>query len=350
MIVTSANPGTAGGNREYLKDVLTILEPEQTPYTSLVTKGEAPAGTYIEVMASQLRKPRSTGTREGLDAGKGSNKAKNRKRFGSYLHRTMDEYNVTDVQQAISERGGVAAVNSEFEADKTQTMREVKRDIEAACCSGNEHANGAGGDVEMVTRGVFAWLDKVGGTVQTVNKVPDEFLLTDAATASDSVGQYRSGVTAVTEDQLNVCLQALARVHGGKNEFTLIGGDIFIKTVDNFTRTNSATDSTKVRYQVHEMADDHVISLMVKSFESSFGIVHLMPTQFNKVGGAGAVNQLGDPYAAAILNLDLWEIDFLEGLHAEDDVPGAGGQSGWVKAIYANLCKMPKGNGNIFNT
>jgi hypothetical protein len=344
MLATTANPGTTGGNREYLKDVLTILEPEETPYISMVNKGESPAGSYIEVLASQLRKPRTTGTREGLDASKMNNKAKNRKRFGTYLHRSQDEYGCTDVQQAISERGGVAAVNSEFEADKAQTMREVKRDIEAACCSANEHVNGNGGDAEMLTRGNFCWLDKQGGTLQTTNPVPTEFLLIDAATASDGVGQYRSGITAVTEDQLNIACQALARVHGGKREFQCIAGDIFVKTVDNFTRVNSST--TNARYTVREMADEHQITLMVKVFESSFARVNILPTQFNKVGATGT----GDPYAAQILYMDLWEVDFLEELHAKDEEPNAGGKNGYVKAIFANLCKMPKGNANIFNT
>lgn len=348
MDASTANPGTLGGQREYLKNILTILEPEETPYVSLVKKGEAPAGTFIEVVASQLRKPRTSGTREGLDAGKGNNKAKNRKRFGTYLHRSQDEYNVTDVQQAISKRGGVAAVNDELEADKAQTMREVKRDVEAACSSSNEHVNGNGGDADMVTRGNFVWLDKAGGSLQTLNPVPDEFKLIDAAAATDGVGQYRSGVTAVTEDQLNIALQALARVHGGKREFQCIAGDIFIKTVDNMTRVNSS--ATNVRYQVREDATDHIITLQVKIFDSSFGRVNLLPTQFNKVGGAGAINGLGDPYAAQILFMDLWEIEMLEELHAQDEDPDSGGQNGFVKTIFANLCKMPKGNANIFNT
>lgn len=347
MDATSANPGTQGGNREYLKDILTILEPEETPFISLVSKGDAPASTYIEVLGSQLRKPRITGTREGLDAGKGNNKAKNRKRFGTYLHRSQDEYNVTDVQQAISERGGVAAVSSELEADKTQTMREVKRDIEAACCSVNEHVNGNGGDADMVTRGCFTWLDKSGGTLQTLNPVPAEFLLTDQAAASDGVGQYLSGVTAVTEAQFNTVLQGLQRVHGGKKEFNAISGDVFVKTVDNFTRLNST--ATANRYQVRENAENHEITLMVKVFDSSFGRVNILPSQFNKVGGASAVNGFGDPYASLILYMDLWEVSFLEQLHAQDEEQDAGGQNGFVKAIFANLCKMPKGNGVIFN-
>ena len=344
MLATTANPGTTGGNREYLKDVLTILEPEETPYISMVTKGETPAGGYIEVLASQLRKPRISGTREGLDASKMNNKAKNRKRFGTYLHRSQDEYGVTDVQQAVSERGGVAAINSEFEANKAQTMREVKRDIEAACCSGQEHVNGNGGDADMVTRGNFVWLDKQGGTLQTSNPVPTEFLLIDQTVASDGVGQYRGGITAVTEAQLNTTLQALARVYGGKREYNAIAGDLFILNVDNFTRVNSNT--TNARYQVREHAEDHEITLMVKIFDSSFGRVNLMPTQFNKLSTTG----LGDPYAALILNTDLWEVDFLENLHAVDEDPDAGGKNGYVKAMFANLCKMPKGNGVLFNT
>lgn len=335
-------PGTQGGNREDLRDVLTILEPEETPYVSMARKGPAPAATLVEVLGDTLRKPRTNGTREGSDTGKGNNKATKRKRFGVYLHRTLDEYGVTDVQQAISKQGGTAGISNELTNDKAKTIREAKRDMEAICCSNVETTDG--NDKDMRTRGNFCWLDPVGGTLQTVKTVPDDFRTTTWNGSGITTGQHLASVTVPTEAQLNGVLQFLQRIHGGSREFQCIGGDQYISTVDNFTRVNSS--STTNRYQVHDDAADHEISLMVKVFSSSFGTCNFIPTQFNQIDAAGA----GDPYAAQILYMPLWELNFLDKLHAVDNPETAGGQSGYVKSLFANLCLSPKGNGVIKNS
>lgn len=339
------SPGQAGGNREDLRDVLTILEPEQTPYTSMVTKTSQAASTLVEVLGDTLRKPRTTGTPEGKDAGKGNNKATKRRRFGTYVHRIQDEYSVTDVQQAISKRGGVAAVSDEFAGAKAKTLREMKRDMESVACSNNEHAGNS--DADMTTRGCFMWIQPASSNSQTTNKVPDDFLpATTSATGTTTVSQLKTlGGAATTsnftEDDLNLILQSLQRQHGGSREYQGIFGDALINVVDHFTRTQSST--TNQRYQVLEQADDHEITMMVKVFESSFGRVNFIPTQFNNV------NSSGDPDASAglILYMPLWYLDFLDQLHAVDGEEGAGGQSGYAKAMFANCCKSPKGNGKI---
>jgi len=334
---TYDSPGRAGGNREDLRNVLTILEPEETPFTSLAKKGPSPSATYAEVLVSSLRKPRTNGTKEGQDAGKGNNKAKNRQRIGTYIHRIQDEFGVTDVQQAVSKKGGTAAVSNEYAEDKAQTIREMKRDMEAINCSKNEH-NGAN-DQDMTTRGVFAWLDPVKGPLQTVNPVPDLF--------RTPTGNIISGVgnpAALTEDQLVGQLQSLKTVYGGKRTYTGILGNNIQAAIDHFTRTN--TSSTATRYHVQQDAETHEISMYVEIFDCSFGRIECQTTEFNNVGSDG----LGDPNAGLILNMDLFELDFLEPLHAVDQEVNSGGMSGYAKAMWANLCLNPRGNGKIYNT
>ena len=70
-----ASPSTTGGNREDLRDVLTILEPEQTPVVSAMRKGPGPRGTFTEVLADELAAPSTDGQPEGKDIGTFSNKA-----------------------------------------------------------------------------------------------------------------------------------------------------------------------------------------------------------------------------------------------------------------------------------
>lgn len=340
-------PGTGGGNREDLSDTLTILEPEETPYTSSVKKVSEASATYVEVLGDVLRAPRTSGTPEGKDNGKGNNKVSKRKRFGTYVHRIQDEYGVTDVQQAISKRGGVASVADEFAGSKAKTLREMKRDIEAVCVADQEH-NGAN-DSDMTTRGCFRWVNLQGGSnTQTTNKVPDDFLHsatsatgTATVTAIKTMGAAASAIT-FTEDDLTLMLQALNRIHGGKRTYTCLFGDNLQNVVDHFTRTNSSTTNT--RYRVQSMADEYEITLMVKVFDSSFGRCEFVSTQFNKLSSS---TSLGDPDAGLILYMPLWYLDFLEEMHAEDNPPTAAGQDGWAKAMFANCCKMPKGNGKV---
>lgn len=332
---TYAAPAAAGGNREDLRNVLTILEPEDTPFTSLVKKGPAPGAVFVEVLADTLRKPRNTGTKEGQDAGKGGNKAANRKRFGTYIHRIMDDFGVTDVQQAIAKKGGTAAVADEYGNSKAKCVREVKRDIEAIVCGDQEH-HGAD-DGNMTTRGAFTWLSI---TAQAANPVDANFLTLTGSVLS-GVG---TSVPLFTEAQFNGVLKSLKSVYGGKKEYDVIAGNNAIDTVDNFTRVNAST--TNARYNVVENADEHEITLMVQVFESSFGRANMIPTEFNKISTAG----VGDANTALILNRDLWELDFLDDLHAMDLPEAGGGPTGYVRAMLALLCLNPKGNGKIYNT
>lgn len=331
-------PGTKGGNREDLRNILTILEPEETPFTSMVRKGQAPKSTLVEVQADILRKPRTNGTKEGQDAGKGNNKAKNRQRFGSYVQRIMDEYGVTDIQQSISKAGGTAAVTNELANSKAMTLREAKRDMEAVNCSDNEMQGGS--DADMLTRGAFKWIQPATGTnTQTVQIVPSTFL--------PAAGAILSGIgspAAFTEAQLNGVLKTIGRVYGGKQEMVCIAGDNVIEVVDNFTRVQPS--ATNQRYVVSQDASEHEISLSVKVFDSSFVRLTMIPSQFLKVD----VNGDCDPNAALILNMGLWENLFLTDLYAEDGPETAGGQTGYIKAVWANMCRNPKGNGKLYNT
>jgi Family of unknown function (DUF5309) len=344
-----ATPSTAGGNREDLRDILTILEPEETPFTSACHKGDGPNSTFIEVLADTLRAPRISGTREGQDAGKANNKVKNRQRFGSYVHRVQDEYGVTDVQQAISKRGGVAAIDNEYGNSKAKALREVKRDMEAIACSASEMQGGS--DTDMQTRGIFTWIQS---TAQSVQPVPASFR--PPATAANGGTTFTgdannptimstvTGVDDMTEQEFNTLLKNLQKIYGGKKEYMVIAGDNITATIDNFTRVNSS--STNVRYQVTENANSHSISLSVSVFDSTFGRANVVPTQFNNVS---ASTGLGDPNVAYVLNMSLWQMLFLENLHSVDQDENAGGMSGYVKAMFALLCLNPKGNGKIYN-
>jgi hypothetical protein len=326
------SPGTTGGNREDLRGPLTILEPEETPFISGCKKGAAPKSTLVEHGADRLRKPRLTGTREGASGPKGGNKAVKRARFGSYLHRWLESFGVTDVQQLISEKGGNAFVADEYGNAKAKTVREIKRDMEASSC-GSQDGQG-GSDDEMKHRGFFKWLD----AAQTP-QIPADFLC--------PAGQRITGQAALLEsgaNSLNAVLKSIKKQVGGRPELDGICGNDYQENADLFTRTGP--ESTFSRYRVQEQASAHEITLMVKVFNSSMARVNLIPSEFVNVDSVGD----GNTKAIMLVSRPLWELLFLEELHAADDEEDAGGENGYVKAIGGLFCLEPRGNGYIVNS
>lgn len=335
MNATAYNPGTTGGRREDLRNVLTILEPEGTPFTSMVNKGPAPKSTFVETLGDTLRAAKKTGTKPGTDAKRGGNKAAKRSRFGTYICRMMEEYGVDDVQQKISEKGGQAAVDDEYGNAKAKTLREMKRDIEAVNLGAQDHTGGDD-DTVMMTRGVNSW---ISSAAQTSNPVPASFRTLAGAIVS---GKSFAG-TKFTEDDLNGVLKVLKGVYGGKRTYVGLAGDNAADTIDHFSRVDPGSNT---RYKVNENADEHEITMMVSVFDSSFGRLEVHPSSFSNVATDGTP----DLEMLDILNMELWHMDMFDDLHAADLPDLAGGPSGYAKVMFALLCDSPRGNGKIFNS
>lgn len=320
---TYASPSTAGGNREDLRDVLTILEPEGTPVTSMIRKGPAPKATLVEVLADTLRAARSTGTPEGLDVNSFSNKASKRQRFGNYIHIIEDSFAVTDVEMNVA----VAGTSDLYGEAKAKCLRELKRDLEAIVCGDQEMVAG-NGSTGWQTRGLVKWIQ---ATAQALQPVPTDFLT--------PAGNISTAGAGITEAQFNAVLQSLFLQYGQKRTYEVPAGVAFINTVDNFTRVQPS--STNQRYNVYEEADKRQITLSVRVFDSSFGIANLIPDQFVKIDANG----IGDPNSALFLNMELLELQFQEALHSVDLPDYGGGPRGYCKAIAALCVKNPKGLG-----
>lgn len=320
---TYSSPAAAGGNREDLRDILTILEPEGTPVTSMIAKGPAPEATLVEVLADTLRPARKTGAPEGKDINSFSNKSNKRQRFGNYIHILEDTFAVTDVQMHVA----TAGTNNLYGEEKAKCLRELKRDLEAVVCGDQEMQQGSNA-ADWQTRGLFTWIQS---TAQSVNPVPADYL-----TPAGNIGAYGSGIT---EAQFNGILQSLFTVYGQKKTYEVPAGVDFINTVDNFTRVQPS--STNQRYNVTEYASSRQITLSVRVFDSSFGIANLIPDQFLKIDANG----VGAPAAALFLNMELLELQFMESLHSVDKVDEGGGPRGYCKAIASLCVKNPRGLG-----
>ena len=331
------NPGTTGGNAESVMPQLSILEPEATPFVSSIRKTSADA-TFTEAVADTLRNPRITGTREGKNAQGGNNKAKNRARFGNYCHRVFDEWGVTDVQQAVTRRGGNYVIDDEAAAAQAKCLREVKRDLECIALANQEMQGGS--DDEMQTRGYFKWVQTAA---QATQPVPSSFRPASAQILS-GIG---TTVPLFTETEFNAVLKAIKQVYGEKKTFDCYAGDDVIETVDLFSRIVEDVDNHTVVRTVDEPGGPHTISFYVTVYESSFARVNMINDQFVRFS---STTETGETNAAALCNPELWELQWLEELASHDMPDEGGGPWGWIRGITGSMCKNPKGNGAIYNS
>ena len=336
-----SNPSTTGGNREDLRDVLTILEPEQTPVVSAMRKGPGPKGTFTEVLADELATPSTEGQPEGKDIGSFTNKAAKRQRFGNYIQIASRDFGVSDVQMLVD----TAAVSNEYDYAKMKTLREMKRDIEATICSNNDRQSGNGNDA-WKTRGLFKWT--ASGRTDGSDTGSDSDHMTRAVCA-DIPAEYRTPVEQdidaagnLTEAKLNGVLQSLFETHSAKKTYMGVFGPEVVEKIDNFTRIEPTANTR--RYTINERADTKTINLEVKIFNSSFGRVNVIPSVFLNHNGTTF-----DTDAGLILDLDLLELQYMEPLTVRNLDDEGGGPRGFAKTIYSLCCKNPKGLAAIDN-
>ena len=148
----SNNVGSGVSNREDLMDVLTILAPEETPILSSANKKKANS-TYVEWTVDALSAPTTAGIGEGDDVATFTDKFSGRARLGNYVQKFRRDFMVSDLQEAVDSVGPAKIAQAEAKA-----IRELKRDIEATLCSGNDRAVEDGTNPYKL-RGLGSWID-----------------------------------------------------------------------------------------------------------------------------------------------------------------------------------------------
>lgn len=315
-----------------------MIAPTETPFFSMTRKTSSSA-VLSETVADTLRKPRLIGGREGQGASQIGSQSSKRQRFGVYQHKLFDNWAVSDVQQAVAQKGGNAVTNDEKLYAKQKAIRAIKTDGEAICLSDQEMQGGS--DDEMKTRGGFKWVQTAA---QSVNPVPDDFrppatsiitLGSDILTETNSAAGYKS---------LNGVLKSMKQVYGKKIDVEGFFGDDLCEMVDNFSRLNAGT--TESRYNVMENGNGRTITLSVQIFDTTFARLHVIPDQFVRCDANGN----GKGKAGLLVVPEEWEIQWLEELVSQEMPDTGGGPSGWIRGFFALGCRNPKGQGAILDS
>ena len=311
------------GQREDLSDVLTILEPESTPFVSMANKATA-TGTFFEVQVDDLSVVDFSGVGEGEDVTSFSNKAENRARIGNYIQKFRRTYAVSDIAELVD----TAGVANEFAASEAKAVREIKRDLEAAVCSAQDRQADSGAGAPYKTRGMFKWLG-VGGQPSDVPAFAQNV-------ANDTTGTQ-------TEATFNSVLQELYEANGMPGgQLTLIAGPQLKKEISDFARQAGGAGFS---FSVTQPAESKKITLTVNLYSGDFGDVAIVPSVFlNRTSGSSTID--GD--AGLLIDPEYVAIHTLKAESNSELENQGGGRRGFCDVIAGLACHMPKAHG-FFN-
>ncbi len=321
--MAKASTYNVSGNRESISDVLTILEPESTPLTSMANKLSATA-TFNEVQVDDLSTASFDGVNEGEDVTSFDNKAANRARIGNYVQVFRRPYAVSSIQEIVD----TAGVASEFANAESKAIRETKRDMEAAFCSSQDRQADSGSGSPYKTRGMFKFLG-VGGQPS------------DIPTFAQNVANDTTSTQ--TEASFNSVLQELYEANGMPGgQLTLIAGPTLKKEISDFSRQTGGSANV---FQVTQPAESKTITLSVNFYEGDFGNVAIIPsTLLNRTSGSATID--GD--AGLLIDPEYIGIHTLKAESNSELENQGGGRRGYCDVIAGLACMSPKAHG-FFN-
>ena len=308
------------GNREDLSDILTILEPEVTPVTSMAKKQKATATTF-EWQVDDLQEVEFAGVNEGEDVSAFTNASANRARLGNHIQKFRRTFAVSDIQELTN----TAAVSSEFAYAEGKAAREIKRDVEAAICSNQDKQADGGAGAPYKTRGLYNWLG-------TPADVPAEFR---------SVGEQQA---TLSEDNLNSMLQSVYESNGMPGgQLTLVAGPTTKRDISDFARDGGTSSATSV-YRVNQNAEAKKITLTVNMYEGDFGNVAVVPSLFVNRASGGAVTA---DHAALLIDPEYIALHQLKAESKSELEDQGGGRRGFCDIICGLACLAPKAHSRV---
>lgn len=251
----TSSPGSASLNREDLSDMLTRLEPQDTPLFSLCNKEKAKA-TTLEWGVDKLASPNADGVGEGEDVASFVNKAADRARLSNYVQKFWRPWMVTDFQENVD----TAGVASDVADAETKAMLELKRDVEFCIASANDKQQESGTGSPYKTRGLLDWIDSAGPS-----DVPSAY-----RTPSGSI----VAIGSITEITFNDILDSIFTKTGSVGRMTCVASVALRKKISAFARTGVA--ATGVNYSVNEEAKSKTITLSVKVYDGDHGLVNIV--------------------------------------------------------------------------
>lgn len=297
----------AVGNREDLTDIISNIDPTETPFMTGIGRAKAKA-TYHEWQTQALAAAASNAVIEGDDAT--TDAATATVRLGNYTQISDKVPRVTGTQQAVDKAGR----DSEMAYQVALKMKELKRDMETDLTANNARVAGNDSTARELA-GVEAWI-----------ATNDDFGATGASPTGNGTDARGDGTQrAFTEAQLKTVIRN-AWNSGGEPDTVMVGA--FNKQQASLF-TGGATRMDK--------SEDKRLTAAVDVYVSDFGELRMVPNRFSR------------SRSALVLDMSLWKIAYLRPLKTVELAKTGDTERKQLIVEYTLECLNEKGNGGVFD-
>jgi len=317
-------------NREDLKDLLTVYEPQMTPITTLAGKADAPQALFTEWGLDAYDTPEFVAQEEGSDVSNFDNKAKNRERVGNQQEKLRRTWMVTEEQ----EKTKTAGVKDEVAYAKSRCFLEMKRDAESLIASDQEMQSSN----PTKLRALGTWIQTAA---QSVNPVP--------AAYRSPVGHINTTATgSLTDDDLNGVMQSLFE-QGGNDmaRYTLVAGPALRSAITNLQR--SVGGGAGNPYTINQDAKEHNITLKVDEYMGDYGRIFVVPTLFNGRTSGGSLTDQAKA-RGYLIDPDMIDLLYMSSPEMKELEDQGAGKRGYAKMIFSLCVKSPLALGKFSAT
>lgn len=319
--------------REDISNLMIMAKADETPFISMVRKGDEPENTLFEYPIDIPATPKIKGVVDEKDADMFENFAENRNRLQARVQIFERKPKVSRLANKVSNVAGVGK-GKEFARSVAKAMVAAKLGMEARCLS-NDDSNADDGNDGYETRGLGKWIQS---TAQSDLPVPDAF--------RTPAGNIYTGATLAnfSEDDFRAMLQSRWEAIGSKGKLVAFCGADFQSHIDDWSiYADTVANKTVIRSMNNEETK-HTITSMVQMLVTSFGEVELYPHRWLlcSVSGEDAVAtaNLSDK-GALILDMDMIEARFSQQPTKHELENKGGGPRAIIEAIMGLACKNP---------
>lgn len=314
------------GNREDLVDVITLLDPYETPFYSLVNKGTASFTTH-EWQTESLQTTATGGASIHLEGGAFSADAQNaRTRILNACQIFRKDIQVSNTQRAVRPAG----IRDEYLHQIQIAIKELGRDIEGTLLQG-------------------AATSATGGSAAARRLKPVKTLLTtnDFTTSSTAIGATGVGFSgtswALGENMFNSCLETVYNA-GGRCDTVFVNGSTK-RQISKFFGAGGAIQAANASGRRDVDQASKKLFAAVDSYESDFGVVNVILDRWVGLteGGHGQGTANPDNYAF-FFQMDTWEIAVLRPLKHIPLPPGGDAVRGMVLSEFTLVQYAEKWN------
>jgi hypothetical protein len=316
-------------------DVIFQAESEKVPLSRLLRRGKKPKQMLCEWGCQKYPNRKRGGTLDGTDIAT-FNKT-TREKLEAYAMWMMTEgWLVTKLAQLIESAG----VKDEKAKQASDDGLILSRMIEAQLSSDDETA-AESGETPYCSRGVFKWLSP---TVQAVKPVPANFRPAAAC-------QYSGALASFGASNMETMLNACATARKGPVDLTGYVGIQLKAQMSTWGQRDpdAEADEAAATLLYNLDAKEKKLIHTLNMFEFDAGTVNVFPSWYlltdKDTGEASAYSAK----SGIFIDLDMWELDFMQNPTAWVEPPKSGGPRGYHDAVYILKCLNPLGQCSVLS-